>query len=89
MYFRTAIDVDCSQLVPDCGFDCSACFAEVRRTLNATNGVNRLHIEQRGEDRRLSVEHDPSIVPVAKLVNLVEQLPTRHAAHFQAKLITM
>ena len=73
MHNRTAIDVDCSELVPACGFNCYKCFAEVRHVLAKIDGISRTHIEQQGGERRLLVEHDSTVVVPGQLANALER----------------
>ena len=89
MLNRTAIDVDCSELVPACGCECSRCFAEIRQILAAMDGIGRTHIEERGGDRRLLIEHDSTVVVAGQLATALEQLPTFHEGCFQARVVTM
>ena len=73
---RTAFDVDCSQLIPDCGFACPKCIEEIEAVLTDVPGVSKAYIEAEGEEQRLIVEHDPDTAPVEKLVDVLESLPS-------------
>ena len=76
MHRRSVFDVDCSRLVPDCGFACPRCIEEIEAILTAVAGVSRAYIEAEGDEQRLIVEHDPDTAPVKELVDVLETLPS-------------
>ena len=73
---RSAFDVDCSRLVPDCGFACPKCIEEIQAMLMGVAGVSKAYIEAEGEEQRLIVEHDPDTVSVEQLIGVLETLPS-------------
>ncbi|MHC4744762.1 MAG: heavy-metal-associated domain-containing protein [Planctomycetota bacterium] len=73
---RTAFDVDCSRLVPDCGFACPKCIEEIEAMLMGVTGVSKASIEAEGDEQWLIVEHDADMAPVEKLVDVLETLPS-------------
>lgn len=74
---RTAFDVDCSRLVPGCGFACPKCIEEIEAMLMGVEGVrSNACIEAEGDEQWLVVEHDPLAAPVEKLVDVLETLPS-------------
>jgi len=84
---RTAFDVDCSRLVPDCGFACPRCIEEIEAMLTGVPGVGKAYIEAEGEEQRLLVEHDPDTAPVEKLIDVLETLPSFFEGFFIATVI--
>ena len=73
---RTVFDVDCSRLVPDCGFACPKCIEEIQAMLMGVAGVSKAYIEAEGEEQRLIVEHDPDTASAEKLIGVLETLPS-------------
>ena len=73
---RTAFDVDCSRLVPECGFACPKCIEEIEAMLTGVTGVSKAYIEGEGEEQRLVVEHDPGTAPVEQLIDVLAALPS-------------
>ena len=52
----SAIDVDCSELIPECGFECSKCIEEIKDVLVSVEGVTRAHMERRGKEKPLECQ---------------------------------
>ena len=73
---RTAFDVDCSRLVPECGFACPKCIEEIEAMLTGVPGVSKAYIEAEGEEQRLIVEHDPETAPAEQLIDVLKTLPS-------------
>jgi copper chaperone CopZ len=79
---RTAFDIDCEPVIPECGFACPKCIEEIESTLAGVPGVSRAYIEAEGEEQRLIVEHDPDTAPVRQLINVLKTLPSFYEGFF-------
>jgi copper chaperone CopZ len=79
---RSAFDIDCNSVIPECGFKCPKCIQEIESTLAKLQGVNKVYIEGEAEDQTLIVEHDPAIVKVEQLIDVLKGLPTFYEGFF-------
>ena len=73
---RTVFDVDCSRVIPECGFKCPKCIEEIEAMLTAMEGVSKAYIETEGEEQRLAVEYDPETVTVEQISDVLKGLPS-------------
>jgi hypothetical protein len=76
MNSRSAFDLDCTAMIPGCGFKCPRCIEEIETTLMGMEGVSKAYIEKEGEAQKLIVEHNPGIVTVEQLIEVFKGLPT-------------
>lgn len=79
---RSAFDIDCNNVITECGFACPKCIQEIESTLTGMPGVNRAYIEAEGEEQRLIVEHDPDTAPVEQLIDVLKTLPSFYEGFF-------
>jgi copper chaperone CopZ len=84
MITRTAFDIDCNPVIPECGFACSKCIQEIETTLTSKEGVSKVYME--GE--KLIVEHDPVIATVDQLIEAFKMLPSFYEGFFIPTVIT-
>lgn len=82
MNSRSAFDLDCNPIIPECGFECPKCIQEIESTLTSMQGVSKVYIEKEGEEQTLIVEHDPGIVTVEQLIDVFKGLPTFYEGFF-------
>ncbi len=45
MITRTAFDLDCNPVIPECGFACPKCIQEIEITLTSKDGVSKVYME--------------------------------------------
>ena len=76
MITRTAFDLDCNPVIPECGFACPKCIQEIETTLTSKNGVSKVYMEGEAEEGKLIVEHDPAIATVDQLIDAFKMLPS-------------
>jgi copper chaperone CopZ len=88
MNSRSAFDLDCSAIIPDCGYNCPKCIQEIESTLTSMQGVHRIYIEAEGQEQKLIVEHDPTMVTVEQLIDAFKRLPSFYEGSFIPTLIT-
>ena len=88
MNSRSAFDLDCNPVIPECGFKCPKCIQEIETTLTAINGVSKVYMEGEGQEQKLIVEHDPATATVEQLIDVFKGLPTFYEGFFIPTLIT-
>ena len=88
MIARTAFDLDCTQVIPECGFACQKCIQEIETTLMSNDGVSKVHVERGADEGNVIVEHDPSIATVDQLIEALKMLPSFYAGFFIPTVIT-
>ncbi len=82
MNLRSAFDLDCNPIIPECGFNCPKCIQEIEATLTSMQGVCKVYIEKEAEEQRLVVEHDPTEVTVGQLIAVFKSLPSFYKGFF-------
>jgi copper chaperone CopZ len=82
MNSRSAFDLDCTAMIPDCGFKCSKCIQEIESTLTSIQGISKVYIEKDGEEQNLIVEHDAGMVTVKQLIDILKGLPSFYKGFF-------
>ena len=85
---RSVFDIDCNSVIPECGFKCPKCIQEIESTLVKLQGVSKAYVEEEGEEQNLIVEHDPAVVTVEQLIDVLKGLPTFYEGFFIPTLIT-
>jgi copper chaperone CopZ len=88
MNSRSAFDLDCHPVIPECGFECPKCIQEIESTLTAINGVSKVYMEGEGQEQKLIVEHDPTTATVEQLMKVFKGLPSFYEGFFIPTLIT-
>ena len=82
MDIRSAFDLDCTPMVPGCGFECPKCVEEIESTLTGMEGVSKCYREDQGGESRIVVEHDPDVVTVEQLMDVFKGLPSFYEGCF-------
>ena len=88
MITRTAFDLDCNAVIPECGFACARCIQEIETTLTAKAGVSKVYMEGAAEEGKLVVEHDPEIATVEQLMAAFKTLPSFYQGFFGPTVIS-
>jgi hypothetical protein len=81
---RSVFNLDCTGVIPECGFDCNKCIKEMESVFSKTKGVDKFYQEGEG----VVVEHDPSIITAEQLISIFKGLPSFYKGFFIPKLIT-
>jgi copper chaperone CopZ len=84
MNTRSFFHVDCTGVIPECGFKCDKCVKEIESVLSKTKGVDKSYRQGDG----VVVEHDPSVITAEQLIDIFKGLPTFYKGFFIPKLIT-
>lgn len=75
---RAAFHLDCTPIIPACGFNCAKCIEEMKSVLGGTQGVSAFYREGDG----VVVEYDPNVIAVDRLLDIFRGLPSFHQNHF-------
>ncbi len=78
MISRSAFHLDCTPIIPACGFNCAKCLEEMKAVLAGTPGVSKFYREGHG----VVVEHEASMVAVERLLEVFRGLPSFYESHF-------
>jgi hypothetical protein len=78
MMQRSTFHLDCTPIIPACGFECSKCFDEMTSVFAGTEGVSKFYMEEDG----VAVLHDPQITPVERLIDIFKSLPSFYEGRF-------
>jgi len=89
MMTRTAFDLDCNPVIPECGFACPKCIQEIETTLTGKEGVSKVYMEGEAAEGKLIVEHDPGIVTTDQLIEVFRLLPSFYEGFFIPTVITV
>lgn len=87
MITRSAFHIDCTPVIPECGFKCAKCLQEIHSVLAKMQGIEKSYIEGEGEDTKLIVAHDSSNVTVEYLIETFGRLPSFYKGFFVPKLL--
>jgi len=81
---RSVFHLDCTPMIPECGFKCEKCIKEMESVFTKTQGVSKFYREGDG----VVVEHDPTMVTVEQLIDLFKGLPSFYEDCFIPTMIT-
>ena len=84
MHSRSVFHLDCTAIVPDCGFVCAKCVEEMKEVFMRQPGVSKFYRNGNG----VVVEHDVAVVGTDQLITLFQDLPSFHEGTFVPTLIT-
>lgn len=78
MICSTAFHLDCTPVIPACGFTCGRCIEEMESVFGGMLGVRRFYRDGSG----VVVEHDPDAISVEQLLDVFRGLPSFYPNHF-------
>jgi hypothetical protein len=84
MHSRSAFHLDCTGIIPECGFQCATCIAEMQAVFTRQAGVDKFYRNGDG----VVVEHDVAKVGAHQLFDLFKGLPSFYKGSFAPTLIT-
>lgn len=70
--------MDCTPIIPACGFTCGKCIEEMTTVFGGTRGVSAFYREAEG----VVVEHDADAVTAEQLLDIFRGLPSFYENHF-------
>ncbi len=78
MKSRTAFGIDCTGVIPECGFECARCVHEISSSLTGMRGVGRFYTDGEG----VTIEYDAEAVTAEQLMDVLKGLPSFYESHF-------
>jgi hypothetical protein len=78
MMQRSTFRLDCTPIIPACGFECSKCLEEMASVFAGTEGVSKFYMEEDG----VAVLHDSQTISVERLIDIFKSLPSFHESRF-------
>ena len=87
MVTRSVFHLDCTPIIPQCGFNCAKCLQEIKFVLEKIEGVKKSYTEGEGENMKLVVEHDSSDVAAEDLKKTFRHLPSFYKGFFVPELL--
>ena len=87
MITSSAFHIDCTPVIPECGFKCAKCVQEIQSVLDKIKGVEKSYIEGEEENAKFMVEYDSSKITVEHLIETFGRLPSFYKGFFVAKLL--
>ena len=78
MISRSVFQIDCTGVVPECGFECARCVQEIGSSLTGMKGVGKFHTDGEG----VTIEYDSEKVTAEQLKDVLKGLPSFYESHF-------
>ena len=88
MINRTAFDIDCNPIIPECGYACPKCIQEIQTALASKDGVSKISMGEGTQEGKVIVEHDPDVTTVVQLIEAFKILPSFYEGFFIPTMIT-
>jgi copper chaperone CopZ len=79
---RSVFDIDCNSVIPECEFQCPKCIEEFESTLTDVEGISKVYLDDEDNEAKLVVEHDPAIVSVEQIIDVLKTLPSFYKGFF-------
>ena len=83
MISRSVFQIDCTGVVPECGFDCARCVKEIGLSLSGMKGVGEFYTDGEG----VTIEYDSKVVTPEQLKDVLKKLPSFYERHFVPTLV--
>ncbi len=83
MISRSVFQIDCTGVVPECGFECAKCVKEIGLSLTRTKGVGKFYTDGEG----VTVEYDAEKVTAEQLKDVLKGLPSFYESHFVPSIV--
>ena len=83
MISRSVFQIDCTGVVPECGFDCARCVREIGLSLTGMDGVGDFYTDGEG----VTIEYDSKVVTPEQLKDVLKGLPSFYERHFVPTLV--
>ncbi|MBW7990227.1 MAG: cation transporter [Planctomycetes bacterium] len=83
MISRSMFQIDCTDVIPECGFECAKCVQEIGSSLTGMKGVGKFYTDGEG----VTVEYDAETVTAEQLKDVLEGLPSFYESHFVPSIV--
>jgi len=87
MLVEVFFDLDCSAVIPECGYQCARCIEEICSVLKGMRGVSEVSSGKRGEISGIVVRHDPEAVSTGDLMAAFRRLPSFYSGFFAPRVL--
>ncbi len=78
MISRSVFQIDCTGVIPECGFECAKCVQEIGSSLTGMQGVGKFYTDGEG----VTIEYDADAVTAEQLMDVLKGLPSFYESHF-------
>jgi hypothetical protein len=79
---RSVFDINCDSVIPGCEFQCPKCIEEIVSTLTGVEGVSKAYLDDEDNEARLVVEHNPAVISVEQIIDILQTLPSFYEEFF-------
>ena len=79
--------LDCNAVIPECGYKCARCIAEIHSVLGTKSGVSQVTLGKRGETSGIVVKHDAEAISAQELLNVFSSLPSFYRGRFVPQVL--
>ena len=83
MISRSVFQIDCTGVIPECGFECARCVQEIGSSLTGMKGVGKIYTDGEG----VTIEHDSEAVTPEQLKEVLKRLPSFYESHFVPTMV--
>jgi copper chaperone CopZ len=83
MISRSMFQIDCTGVIPECGFECAKCVQEIGSSLTGMKGVGKFYTDGEG----VTVEYDAETVTAEQLKDVLKGLPSFYESHFVPSIV--
>jgi len=83
MISRSVFQIDCTGVIPECGFECARSVQEIGSSLTRMKGVGKFYTDGEG----VTVEYDAETVTAEQLKDVLKGLPSFYESHFVPTVI--
>jgi copper chaperone CopZ len=87
MLVQSFFHLDCSPVIPECGFQCDKCVEEIQSVLTELDGVSEVSRGRRGETDGIVVQYNSEAIGIDHLVNTLRTLPSFYKGRFVPSLL--
>lgn len=86
MATESGFHLDCHGVIGECGFACARCVDEIQSVVGRMPGVDKAYLDETGEEAKIVIEHDPDLVTVDQLTDVLARLPSFYEGCFVPRL---
>jgi hypothetical protein len=79
--------LDCSPIIPECGYQCDKCIQEIFSVLKRTDGVLEVSTGKHGETSGIVVQSDSETTADDNLMTVFRRLPSFYRGRFIPKIL--
>jgi len=83
MLSRSVFQIDCTGVIPECGFECAKCVQEIGLSLTGMKGVGNFYTDGEG----VTIEYDSEKVTAEQLKDVLKGLPSFYESHFVPSIV--